>query len=68
MQTLNLNSRNFERDRISYIVMAIFQCEVAKNPDIVVLDGAEFSKSFITSVRKFTVNIKHPGFFFLSFL
>ena len=28
MQTLNINSRNFERDRVSYIDMVIFCCEV----------------------------------------
>ena len=28
MRTLNINSRNFERDRVSYIDMVIFCCEV----------------------------------------
>ena len=28
MQTLNINSRNFERDWVSYIDMGIFCCEV----------------------------------------
>ena len=27
-KTLNINSRNFERDRVSYIDMVIFCCEV----------------------------------------
>ena len=28
MQTLKINSRNFEHDRVSYIDMVIFCCEV----------------------------------------
>ena len=28
MQPLNINSRNIERDRVSYIDMVIFCCEV----------------------------------------
>ena len=27
MQTLNINSRNFDRNRVSYIDMVIFCCE-----------------------------------------
>ena len=28
MERLNINSRNFERDRVSYFDMVIFCCEV----------------------------------------
>ena len=28
MQTLNINSRTFERDRVAYIDMVIFCCDV----------------------------------------
>ena len=64
IQTLNINPRNFERDRFSYIDMVISKCKalkiksLKKNPDVVVLGGAGFSKLLSIEVRKFTVNTK----------
>ena len=63
MQTLSINPRNFERDRVSYIDMVIFKCKALsmkslKYPDVVALGGAGFLKLFSIEVRKFTVNNK----------